>query len=361
MDPNAEHNEETSQYQAQNIFGSALAALLLILLLFTALLVALSFPAGIYTVFFTHLSNSTAGTLENPFLWIGPVALVVPIPVATGVSFAIVLVIYIAMFTLAIFQGRSIPSAVASGLKKGFAELLSNRALLTLVAIGFLVFTAGLIDEVVVATGAPIGNPFTGGDDLLTFVGLALAPLREELGFRVLVIGIAAVVVTLPRPGMSATKAAESALKTLWRPSVAYEGVDNNILTLVVIWAASAVSAGTFGACHVACGGGGWELGKLPEATYGGVVLAYLYIKYGFHVAVLAHWGIDYFPSVFAFYGQGVSGIPWASSPGYILQQIVASDLSGIFGLACTLAVAYLGLTKLWKRETPSEPPPSSI
>jgi hypothetical protein len=316
------------------------------LLSLTAFLVVLSFPVGLYTVFFTHLSNSTASTLVPStlsFLWLGPVAVLVPIPVMYGIAFIAVIVVYVAMFVLATFQGRSLPSAVASGLKNGYREFLSNRVLLTLVAIGFLVFTAALVDEVASASGAPIGNPFSGGDDLLNFVGLALAPLREEFGFRVLLIGVAAVIVTLPRPRTSV-------LKTLWRPSVAYEGVDNNIFILVVIWAAGAFSAGTFGACHVVCGGGGWEFGKLPEAVYGGVVLAYLYIRYGFHVAVLAHWGIDYLPSVFAFYGQGAYGIPWTSAPGYLLQQVVTTDLFGIFGIACLLAVAYMGVVKLLNR-----------
>lgn len=325
----------------------------------------LSFPLGTYTVFFTHLSNSTASTKGYPFLWIGPVAVVLPIPVTFGAAFLSVSVIYAGMFVLAAKQGKSIPSAIKSGLKNGYQDLLSNRAILTLVSIGFLVFTAAVIDEIVAAFGPPIGNPFTGGDDLLTFVQLTLAPLREEFGFRVLIIGVLAAIVTLPRPGLPAKKTLESVLRTLWRPSAAYEGVDsgNNILVVIVIWVAGAISAGTFGACHVACGGGGWQLGKLPEAVYGGVVLAYLYIKFGFHVAVLAHWGIDYLPSVFAFFGQGAYGIPWESSPGYILQQVVSSDLFGIFGLACVLIVMHVAYTKRFgrRKEASSDEPPSSF
>jgi hypothetical protein len=345
------------------LLGSVLAAFFLILLSLTALLVVLSFPVGVYTVFFTHLSEfsslacrfhrcsySTAGTLDkSQFLWLGPIPVLLPTQLMYGAEFLAVIAVYVAMFVLLIFQGRSLPSAIASGLRNGYREFLSNRALLTLVAIGFLVFTAGLIDELVSVVGLPVGSPFS-GNDFLNFVGLALAPLREEFGFRVLLIGVAAMIVTLPRPGTSA-------LRTLWRPSVAYESVDDNTLALVVIWAAGAFSASTFGACHVVCGGGGWDVGKLPEAVYGGVVLAYLYIRYGFHIAVLAHWGIDYLPSVFAFFGQGAYGIPWGSPPGYLLQQVVTADLFGIFGIGCLLAVAYIGATKLSKRWR--EPPPT--
>jgi len=355
---------EPNAKPAPNRLGSALAALFLALLLLTAILVILSFPVGLYTVFFLHLSKlssltcrfhrcsySTAETLDkSQFLWLGPIPVLLPTQLMYGGEFLAVIVIYAAMFILTIFQGRSLPSAIASGLRNGYREFLANRALLTLVAIGFLVFTAGLIDEVVSVVGPPVGNPF-GGNDLLNFVGLAFAPLREEFGFRVLLIGVVAAIVTLPRPGTSA-------LRTLWRPSIAYEGLDNNTLPLVVIWTAGAFSAGTFGACHVVCGGGGWDIGKLPEAVYGGIVLAYLYIRYGFHIAVLAHWGIDYLPSVFAFFGQGAYGIPWTSAPGYFLQQVVTADLFEFFGMGCLLAVAYAGLVKLLSRR--QEPPPIS-
>ncbi len=324
----------------------------------TGILIALSFPLGIYTVFFTHLSNSTASTQGYPFLWIGPVSVVIPLPVTYGAAFLVTSAVYAAMFVLAAKQGKGLVTAVSSGLKYGYQDLMSNRAVLTIVSIGFLVFTAAIIDLLVSSANVPVGNPFTGVDDLYYFLELTLAPLREEFGFRVLIIGVAALAVTLPRPGVPTRQAVRGALRTLWRPSTAYEGVSDNTLVIVVLWAAGALSAGTFGACHVACGGGGWDIGKLPEAVYGGVVLAYLYIRYGFHVAVLAHWGIDYLPSVFAFFGQGVYGIPWTSSPGYILQQVISNDLFGIFGIVCLFIVAHMGLTRLLR--APGDPPPGA-
>ena len=110
---------EPSVEPANRLLGSVLAAFFLLLLSLTALLVVLSFPVGVYTVFFTHLSNSTASTLGFPFLWLGPIAVLVPIPVMYGVAFIAVIIIYVAMFVLTVFQGRSLPSAVASGLRNG--------------------------------------------------------------------------------------------------------------------------------------------------------------------------------------------------------------------------------------------------
>jgi hypothetical protein len=310
----------------------------------TATLILLSFPVGIYTFFFTHLSTSySPSSTATPFLWIGPLPVPLPVAVSYSALFVFVTIVYAAMFVYAARHGIGVVAAFRAAFNHGVERLFANSAIVTVVSIGFLVFSASLIDVLVLTAGAHIGDPFVGEDPLRVFLGFSLAPLREEFGFRVLIIGLAAFAVTLWRSG-------RLALHSLWRPSVAYEGSGADTLTLVIIWVAAAFSAGTFGACHVVCGSGGWELGKLPEATYGGVVLSYLYIKYGFHAAVLGHWGVDYFGSVFAFFGQGAYGVPWESIPQYTLQLLTTLDLTLLFGVASFVVVMYIGLRKLAAR-----------
>jgi hypothetical protein len=132
-------------------------------------------------------------------------------------------------------------------------------------------------------------------------------------------------------------------LRSLWRPSASYERDSLRADKVLIISVAVATSSLAFGVLHVAPGSG-WGIGKLPEATFGGAVLGYLYVKYGFHVAVLTHWGIDFLGSAFAFFGQGVYGVPWWSSPGFVLQRLVTDDLVGGIGLAAFLLVTYSGL-----------------
>jgi len=333
----------TSEYDsALSVFSRIAAWVFFVLLGLTAVLVILSFPAGVYTVFYTHLSNSTtAASLGTPYLWVGPLAFLFPFQVSLGSVFLAVTAIYAAMFALALGQGRGALATTTAALRKGVGEFLSNNAFVTLVGIGFFVYTAIIIDDVVSGFGAPIGNPFGGLDPLRAFVSLTLAPLREEFGFRVLIIGLMAFVVSFWRSKGVAAKA-------LWRPSVVYEGVGRDTFALVMIgvtWAASSV---VFGACHVVCGGG-WDLGKLPEAIYGGVVLGYLYIRYGFHVAVLGHWGIDYLASVYAFYGLGAYGVPLTSES--LPQALLDLDLV-FFGVACILFVAYFGVRRIVVRKS---------
>ena len=312
------------------------------MLAFTLVLALASIPAGVYAVFFTNISqNTTASTVGQPYLWIGPVPYLLPFGVTYGEAFLFCTLVYSAMFALLALQGRSAPAAARDGVWGKASDLLSSRLFLGVVSIGFLVFSASMVDLAVEALGGTVGNPLAAIDPLKELVQLTIAPLREEFGFRVLIIGLVALV-------LSAGKPVREALTSLWRPSAAYEGVAVGG-AFIIVWMATAASSVMFGVCHVACGSG-WDLGKLPEATYGGVVLGYLYVKYGFHVAVLAHWGIDYFGSIYAFVGQGLYGIPWTSDPpGYLPQLVVSTDLIFLFGIASFLFVAYVGLTRLFE------------
>ena len=334
------HPEEAHKPSSAGLF---VAVVFVFLLFLTAALVFASFPVGAYAFFSGNLSgNFSASSLGNPYLWVGPLPVVLPFQTSYGTAFLFVSFVYVAMFVAAATQGRRLTSAVSSVMKEGLRGLFSNTLIVVLVSIGFLVFTATVLDSLVIAAGGTIGNQIFAGDPLRILVGLTLTPLREEFGFRMLVIGLFAVALSVGRP-------ARSALLAFWRPSAAYQGLAVGGAAFAIIWAVTGASAVAFGVCHVStiCGGG-WDLAKLPEATYGGIVLGYLYVKYGFHVAVLAHWGVDYFGLIYAFFGQAVSGIPWNSATNeYVLQQVVDVDLLFLFGVASFLVVIYVGVKGL--------------
>jgi len=314
----------------------------LALLGFTIVLIAFSFPAGFYSVFSGKLSqNVTYSTAYQPYFWIGPAIAFAPFVVNAGAMFAIFSAVYILFFLYALQQKEHFWSAIRAAFGTGFDALMSSPLIIIVVSIGFLSFTASVIDLLVTSTGAPIGGPT--GDPLSLLLGFTYAPLVEEVGFRVLLIGIVAFILSYGRPW-------RTALSALWRPSRAMEGLAVGSGASVLIWAATSFSAVTFGACHVFCGSS-WDPGKLPEAIYGGFVFGYLYVRYGFHVAVLAHWGVDFFGSVYAFFGQAAYGIPWDSSTKESLgQYLVDFDLLLLFGIASLLLVVYLGLKKLAAR-----------
>lgn len=315
-----------------------------VLVVLTLALVLLALPAGIYTCFFTQLSgNFSAGSqVLGLYLFVGPAAVLLPVETSLGSVFVTLTVIYAAMLLLAALQGRGLFSSFRAAYKDGFSVFFSNTLLVTMVAIGFFVFTVVLLDTAETSSGIPIGS--LSGDPFRLFNELAIAPLREELGFRVLIIGVLALVACVGLPLKTAARA-------LWRPSVISEVRGRDAATTGLLVAGLVISAVTFGLVHV-LSNIGWEIGKLPAATYGGFVLGYLYIKYGFHVAVLTHWGLDFLSSVFYYLGQGAPTNSWASNAGYFLDGVLSLDLVSMFGLACFLLVGYVGLKRIvvWRR-----------
>ena len=329
--------------------SNAATAVMVVLAVFTLVLVALSFPAGAYAVFGGGLANGTlsyqtswaAGPIPNNFLWVGPLPVHLLFGAPIGAVFLLLLAVYAALFARAYLQRERPAAAVRSALRTGVASLLGSPFIVVLVSIGFLVFSATIVSGVSEAFAGSVGNPFSNVPALYELDSLAFAPLREELGFRVVLIGVVAFVLSMGKP-------LREAAKSLWRPSAAYEGLVAGGAASMIIWIATGASAVTFGVCHVNCGGGGgWTWAKFPEALWGGVVLGYLYVKYGLHVAVLTHWGIDYLGSVFAFYGQAAYGISASSaSREYVGQYLVDLDMVLLFGLACFVLVTYLGVKK---------------
>jgi hypothetical protein len=312
------------------------------LLAFTVGLVALSIPAGILTVFFTRLSPLYSWSSTYPlYLWIGPLFVLLPARIILGLYFLGLTALYIMLLAYSAKQGVGPWTAVAQSLRKGLDSVLSSPFIVTMASIGFLAFTASIVDQVVSGT-APLG------DTMLELETLTVAPVVEELGFRLVLIGLVVALISAGRPW-------KELVRVLWRPSATFDGRSGQGATKVLVAALVAFSALVFGITHVASG---WTIGKVFEATYGGLVLGYLYVRYGFHVAVLTHWGVNYVGNIFAFFGQGVAGIPWNSpTKEYFLQQVVDVDLLLLFGLVSFLLVVYSGLQGMAKRRgTMSEP-----
>ncbi len=316
------------------------AVVLIFALLFgiTVLLATLSLPIGVYTVLFTTLAQGYgAATLVYTFVWAGPVPVTLPVAVPVGLLFVLEIAVYMILLAYA-FAHKSAFAAFSAGFRSGVSFLLSNDLVVVLISVGFYIFSVLIIDAFVTAGGAPIGGP-SESNALFYFVAVTVSPLREELGFRVGIIGVVACLIAL---GGSRT----GLLRALWRPSTVYERDVVRTGKVFAVIAALVASSAIFGLWHV-LSGTGWDIGKLPGVIFGGLILGYLYIRYGFHVAVLTHWGIDYFGTAFAFFGQGAYGILWTSDPGYLLQQIVSIDLIMGIGLFSFLLVIYLGAARL--------------
>lgn len=223
------------------------------------------------------------------------ITLELPVNFNLGQLFIVLWTIYLILFAVAMNGPiKNIWSAIKSSATRGTEALFDNSMLATLIVFPVVVWVTVALSLIQAAGGISTGS-LPPADPLLEFVELSIAPLREEIGFRVIPIGIVALLI------LFSSGRYRDGLMALWHPSRYLKKNDlpsDYKRHMISIYVAIGVSAILFGIAHVLLGAG-WGPGKILSAAVAGVGLGALYYWYGFPAAVLLHWSIDYFLSVF--------------------------------------------------------------
>lgn len=321
-----------------------------------------SFPAGLYTVFGTHLSSNYTASSTVYGLNFDVIFTSFQIPIAgnLGDLFVFSLLVYFGFLLLAARQGAGLLRALRAATSRGYQELFSNPLAAMTVLLGATTLMTVVVDTAQTNAGVQTGS--LGGDPFSLLVDFTIAPLLEESTFRLIMLGIPVLVLSLIiLRDFSPLKAA----RVLWRPSSAWDVDETEEVPTTrsfkdsgaslfpanssdslkvramkpIVFVFIALSSVMFGYAHYASGSG-WGPGKISEAALAGVALGYLYVKYGFHTSVLLHWSINYVGSVFSFLAQGVWGVPWTSSTGNFLDWFPSLEIIVLLGIPSTLIVA---------------------
>jgi hypothetical protein len=156
-------------------------------------------------------------------------------------------------------------------------------------------------------------------DPTILIPSLALAPIAEEIGFRISVLGLVAGVLVAIKLGKNI--AGGTSFKTINQlaiffsafisPGYAKEKVGlPSIRTAgfkgisISEWILLFITSIIFGLYHI-LGGGGWGPGKFLTAALSGFALGFVYLAYGAYADILLHWFFDL--NFYAFYVFGQS------------------------------------------------------
>jgi hypothetical protein len=185
--------------------------------------------------------------------------------------------------------------------------------------------------------GVPTGTlPTTDPTTLIPL--LAFAPVAEEIGFRITVIGLVAGILVAVKFGRNIVEGARDTIthqvitffSAFLSPGYAKERVGlPSIRTAgfkgisIPEWIFLFLTSIIFGTYHIL--GGGWGPGKFLTAAISGFALGIVYLAYGAFADILLHWFFDLYLTVFAYY-NGFNG------------------LFGIFGDLATLGALVLGV-----------------
>jgi hypothetical protein len=257
---------------------------------FTALLSVLfglllvSFPIGIYVIFETDVGGDI--NFEYPLthleLFSGTEFYQVPLDVSIGDAFVVLWVFYLIIFVIAIFGPKNdFIKTLSPIISSGKYNTRVNYMIGITKWFSILILISTLINFVQAGFGLEIVPPLA-ENDLIQFFYVTLAPIVEEFGFRLLLVGIPLFVI------YSAKSSLKYFVRCLWSPAN-LDIYDAKKAFLLVIFVGV-----FFGFAHIAFGDS-WSTGKFAQAAASGIILGWVYLRYGFVVSLMMHWAANYF------------------------------------------------------------------
>ena len=247
-----------------------------------------SFPIGIFVVFESELGRDINHEypLTHLELFRGTEMYQSPSWVTIGDVFVVLWALYAVVFVISIMGPRQgFLQSLSAVISHGRYDSQSSYMVGITKWFSVLVLVSVVIDLVQRGFGSEIIPPAY-DNDLKQFFYVSLAPILEEIGFRVVLLGIPLFVMYSGRTSIGYFA------RCLWRPynldMVSYRKA---VVLIVVV-------AVLFGLAHIVTGEP-WSEGKFIPAAASGVILGWVYLRYGFAASLLIHWATNYF--VFAY------------------------------------------------------------
>lgn len=286
----------------------------------------LSFPVGIYVMFNSDIGKEI--NYQYPIngldLFFGGISYKVPVSFEIGDVFVVGWVLFVILFSISYLGPQSSFLKTLSNIMSGGWRNSYNNALVNMITwFSILILASVIIETVQQNFGVGIESPRV-ANDLIHFFELSISPITEETGFRILLIGVPLFLMYSQNPSVKLF------FKSLWRPS-SYLHIANYRKSLVLV-----ITIGLFfGAAHI-ISGTPWSPGKFLQASIAGIIIGWVYVRYGFAPAVLIHWATNYFIFSYIFFLSGLSQTPITnelSNPfSDTLEAIIIS--TGIIALA---------------------------
>ena len=300
-------------------------------------LMVLSFPTGAYLVFNSEIGDDI--THEYPMdslsLFLAGIGFEVPITFELGDGFVVIWCTFLILFTVAILgPQKKFFVVLQSMMSEGRYKIQDSYIVAVIKWFSILVVISGSIIGVQEFVGISIEQP-EAPNQLIQFFDISLAPIIEELGFRVVLIG-------LPLFMLYSHKLSFKFLvKSLWWPQKNLRNVNMKKALLVIV-----IVGILFGAAHI-FSDEAWSTGKFAQAVASGIIIGWVYFRYGFVSAVLIHWATNYF--IFS-YGYIVADINQISI-GDAFSHSLLSTLELMLIVTGIISIAVLMLNYMYSKK----------
>jgi hypothetical protein len=296
----------------------------------------LSFPFGVFVVFNTDIGDDInfQYPLNNLDIF-KELGYLTPFDIEIGDVFIVLWSIYAILFTIAMFgPDKGFLKALSANLSREKLETKSNYMITITKWFSILILMSIIIDFIQQGFGI-VTVPPSVDNNLAQFLYVSLSPIVEEIGFRVILIGLPLFVF------YSHKLSIKHFFKSIWNPNRNLHIYDSRkILFLIVLVGIF------FGLAHIITGEP-WSEGKFAQATVSGIILGWLYFRFGLITAILVHWGTNYFIFSYANFVSQTNEmtIEAAFSHPLINTMEMLFLISGIFSVS-VLLITYFNSKK---------------
>jgi len=246
-------------------------------------MMVLSFPLGAYVMFQGDLGDDIS--FEYPLRELelfSSFSDIFPFEISIGDVFIALWLLYSVFFAIAILGPKDeFLKTLSSFLSLGKLKTKSNYLVSITKWYSILILISALITFIQEEFGVYTTPPDT-ENDLIQFFYVTLAPLVEEIGFRVILIGLPLYAFYSNRTSV------KHFLRSLWSPDSLHIYNSKRAIILIVLVAV------LFGLSHI-LSGEPWSNGKFAQATASGIILGWIYFRVGLIASILVHWATNYF------------------------------------------------------------------
>ena len=247
-------------------------------------LMIISFPIGAYIVFNSDIGDdiNSEYPIENVDIFLAGIGLQLPIQLELGDVFVVTWCIFAILFVISFLGPKT--NFIKTIIHYVNNKQPENENYIESIIKWFsvIILISVVINFIQENLGIQIQPPDV-TNELIQFFMVTISPITEEIGFRILLIGLPLFLF------YSQKSSIRFFFIALWHPA-RYLHVINNNKTIPLI-----IGVGVFfGLAHI-MSGEPWSLGKITQASASGIILGWVYYKYGFLSAILVHWATNYF------------------------------------------------------------------
>ena len=288
----------------------------------------LSFPLGAYVVFNSNIGDDIDYNfpLEQFDIFIAGINLGIPLDFEIGDMFIIFWSIFLILFVITFLGPKyNFLKSINLLLNKQKTDSDANYLVNIIKWFSIIVVISGVINFIQESFGITTLPPeYT--NDLTLFLAITVSPITEELGFRVMLIGIPLFLIFAHKSSFGFF------FRSLWHPYRNLHIMQHKRAISIII----AVGL-FFGLAHIITGEP-WSEGKFAQATISGIIIGWVYYRYGLISAILVHWATNYFIYSYIFFISDLNQI----SIQNVLSHSMIGTLEIILVVTGVLSIAMI-------------------